>query len=238
MSTVIWHDLECGSYAEDLPLWRALADECGDPILEVGAGTGRVALELARGGHEVTALDSDAELLAALEQRAGGLGVRTTRADARAFELDSGFTLCVVPMQTIQLFGGPSGRAEFLRRARAHLRDGGIVAAALADGMEPFEVGPGLPAPLPDICEIDGVVYSSTPVAVVDDGDSFVLERVRETVTADGTRSCSHNAVRLDRVTPSQLEREAAAIGLRPLERRRVDSTEEYVGSEVVLLRA
>jgi SAM-dependent methyltransferase len=238
VSTVIWHDLECGSYTEDLPLWRALADECGDPILEVGAGTGRVALELARGGHDVTALDRDPELLAALEQRGGGLGVRTTRADARAFELDSEFALCLVPMQTIQLLGGPSGRAEFLRRARAHLRDGGILAAALADGMEPFEVVPGLPAPLPDMCEIDGVVYSSMPVAVVDDGDAFVLERVRETVTADGTRSCSHDTVRLDCLAPSQLEREATAVGLRPLERRRVHPTEEYVGSEVVMLRA
>jgi SAM-dependent methyltransferase len=238
VSTVIWHDLECGSYREDLPLWRALADECGDPILEVGAGTGRVALELARGGHDVTALDNDGELLEALERRGAGLGVRTTRADARAFELDGGFALCLVPMQTIQLLGGPSGRAEFLRQARAHLRDGGLLAAALADGMEPFEVGPGLPAPLPDICEIDGVVYSSTPVAVVEDGDGFVLERRRETVTADGTRSCSRNAVRLDRIDASQLEREATAIGLRPLERGRVNATDEYVGSEVVMLRA
>jgi SAM-dependent methyltransferase len=238
VSDVIWHDLECGNYREDLPLWRALADEWGDPILEVGAGTGRVTLELARRGHRVTALDRDPDLLAALEQRGAGLGVRTERADARSFALDQGFALCLVPMQTIQLLGGASGRAEFLRRARAHLRDGGIVAAALADGMEPFEVGPGLPAPLPDMCEIDGVLYSSTPVAVVDDGDGFVLERRRETVAVDGTRSCAENAVRLDRVTPSELEREAAAIGLRPLERMRVNPTDEYVGSEVVVLRA
>jgi SAM-dependent methyltransferase len=238
VSSVIWHDLECGRYTEDLPLWRALADECGGPILEVGAGTGRVALELARRGHDVTALDTDDELLAALVQRGAGLGVHPARADARAFELDDEFALCLVPMQTIQLLGGPSGRTEFLRRARAHLRDGGIVAAALADGLEPFEAGPGVPAPLPDMCEIDGVVYSSTPIAVIDDGDAFVLERTRETVTADGARSCSQNRVRLDRLAPSQLEREATAIGLRPLRRRRVSPTDEYVGSEVVVLRA
>ena len=41
--SVIWHDLECGAYAEDLPLWRALAAEHGDPVLDVGAGTGRVS---------------------------------------------------------------------------------------------------------------------------------------------------------------------------------------------------
>ena len=57
---VIWHDLECGRYAEDLPLWRSLASEYGDPVLDVGAGTGRVTIELARAGHRVTALDIDA----------------------------------------------------------------------------------------------------------------------------------------------------------------------------------
>jgi SAM-dependent methyltransferase len=238
VSAVIWHDLECGSYKEDLELWRELAAQYGDPILEVGAGTGRVALELARAGHQVTALDRDPELLAALEQRGAGLGVRATRADARSFELDREFALCLVPMQTIQLLGGGSGRARFLRQARAHLRDGGFFAAALADGMEPFEVGPGLPAPLPDMCEIDGVVYSSTPVAVLDDGDGFVLERRRETISADGTRSCSENTVRLDRLAAVELEREAAAVGLRPAGRIHVDATEEYVGSEVVVLRA
>ena len=51
--SVIWHDLECGGYREDLPLWRALADRAGGPVLDVGAGTGRVALDLARAGHEV-----------------------------------------------------------------------------------------------------------------------------------------------------------------------------------------
>jgi hypothetical protein len=36
-----WHDLECGAYAEDLPLWRMLAGTVGGPVLDVGAGTGR-----------------------------------------------------------------------------------------------------------------------------------------------------------------------------------------------------
>ena len=56
----VWHDVECGGYAADLPLWRELAAREAGPVLDVGAGTGRVALDLARAGHDVTALDRDA----------------------------------------------------------------------------------------------------------------------------------------------------------------------------------
>ena len=49
--SVIWHDLECGGYAEDLALWRELAMRHGGPVLDVGAGTGRTAIMLARAGH-------------------------------------------------------------------------------------------------------------------------------------------------------------------------------------------
>ena len=51
---VIWHDVECGAYAADLPLWRELAAGRSGPVLEIGCGTGRVALDLARDGHAVT----------------------------------------------------------------------------------------------------------------------------------------------------------------------------------------
>ena len=70
ISAVMWHDVECGTYTADLPLWRRLARDSGGPTLDVGAGTGRVALDLARAGERVTALDLDAELLAELARRA------------------------------------------------------------------------------------------------------------------------------------------------------------------------
>ena len=50
----IWHEVECGSYAADLALWSELAAEVAGPVLELGCGTGRVALHLAAEGREVT----------------------------------------------------------------------------------------------------------------------------------------------------------------------------------------
>jgi SAM-dependent methyltransferase len=235
---VLWHDLECGSYAEDHALWRALADECGDPVLEIGAGTGRIAIDLARHGHSVTALDNDAALLDALRSRSEGMDVDAVHADARSFELDRRYSLCIVPMQTIQLLGGPVGRAAFLRVARRHLVPDGVLAIALAEALEPYELPDGAPTPLPDMRELDGVVYASRPIAVREDRGGFVLERHREVVTTDGRRCVERNLIRLDRLRASQLERECRAGGFRRMGRRRVPANDEYAGSTVVMLRA
>ena len=233
--SVIWHDLECGSYAADLELWRSLAQVHGDPVLDVGAGTGRVALHLARNGYRVTALDRDPILIAELERRAQGLPVRAVAADARDFELDERFNLIIVPMQTIQLLGGPEGRMRFLACARTHLAGGGLLAIAITDTLEFYDAADGLAVPLPDIRELDGVVYSSQPTAVREDGEGFVLERLRETVTPQGHRTTEQDVIRLDRLTAERLEDEARAAALAAAGRRMVGATQDHVGSRVVM---
>jgi SAM-dependent methyltransferase len=234
---VVWHDVECGAYAEDLPVWRDLAIACGGPILDVGAGTGRVALHLAGRGHAVVALDRSAALLTALRERTDGLPVETVAADAREFDLgDRRFGLVLVPMQTVQLLGGADGRGAFLRCARAALAPGGLVAIAIADALEAFDEEHDIP-PLPDIREIDGIVYSSRPVAVRDEGDHVAIHRVRETVDTAGGRAVEDDVIHLDRVDAQTLEAEGAAAGLRPRRARRIPDTDDYVGSTVVMLR-
>jgi hypothetical protein len=183
----------------------------------------------------VTALDLDDELLAQLRARAGGLDVTTVVADARAFGLGRRFGLCIVPMQTIQLLEGAAGRSRFLGCALVHLQPGGVLAIALADELELFDAADGATA-LPDVVECDGVIYSSRPTAVRADGDGFVLERRRETVTAAGALSVERNSIRLDRLDADALEREAAAAGLRLAGRMTIAPTRDYVGSVVVLL--
>jgi SAM-dependent methyltransferase len=231
---VIWHDVECGSYAADLPLWRELAAAAGGPVLDVGAGTGRVAVDLHRRGFEVHALDVDAALLAALRDRAPG--VPTHVADARDFDLPARFALVLAPMQTVQLLGGGREREAFLRCARRHLRPGGLLAVALADTVDDFEDGEVDVAP--DMREVAGVVYASRPTAVRRDGDGFVLERLRERVDERGGRTVERNRIRLTRVSADRLATEAAALGFRPEEPRHVGETEDHVGSEVAMLRA
>lgn len=235
---VLWHDLECGGYFEDLPLWRELAAQRGGPVLDIGAGTGRVTLDLAREGHEVVAVDLEPALLEALAERAGGLPVQTVCADARELDLDRRFPLVLVPMQTIQLFGGPAERVRFLTAVRRHVEPGGLFAAALADALESFDSDIDVP-PTPDMREVDGVIYASRPLAVVDEGERAAIHRLREVVSREGERTVADDVIRLDRCDAARLAGEAGqAGGWRVLPTRLIPQTDEYVGSTVVLLEA
>lgn len=238
MSLVLWHDIECGSYVEDLALWHELAAEAAGPILDVGAGTGRVTLALARAGREVVALDLEPELLAALRERAGDLPVEIVAADARDFSLGRRFGLIIAPMQTVQLLGGD--HAGFLRCAAEHLAPGGIVAMAIANPPE-YE---GAIQPLPDMREADpegpqaGWLWSSQPVAVRRTPGGMLILRTRETISPNGTRTVEDDEILLTTTLPEELEAAAIEAGLRPLPRRAVVETDDYVGSEVVVLGA
>ena len=227
MDAVIWQLVECGSYVADLPLWRELAAREPGPVLDLGAGVGRVALDLAERGHEVVALDVDADLLGAIDDPR----VETVVADAQSFELGRTFGLVLAPMQTVQLLGD---RAAMLRSVRRHLHPGGLFAAALANAIDTFG---DIDAPRPDMREVDGVVYASRPVAVRDDGDGFVLERIRERVSARGEREVTENAIRLARVSAESLAVEARREGFVAEPSRLIDETDDHVGSEVAMLR-
>jgi SAM-dependent methyltransferase len=230
--------VECGGYQADLSLWRALAREAGGPILDVGAGTGRVALHLARAGHAVIALDRDRHLLAALHDRAVAeeLDIPIAECDAADFDLgEQRFALIIVPMQTIQLLSAEE-RAGFLAAAQRHLEPGGLVAMAVADALEGYDEGAEMP--LPDLGDRDGWRFVSQPVAVRTVEGGVQIERVRQAVSPDLRRSTEPDAIVLAHLTVEMLEEEGRAAGLEPVEARQVPGTEEHVGSEVVLLRA
>ena len=230
---VMWHDVECGSYSADLPLWRVLAAEAGGPVLDVGAGTGRVTLDLARAGHDVTALDLDGELLAELERRGDGLPVRTVVADAAGFDVgESAFALVLVPMQTIQLL---PGRGGFFASARRAVAPGGLVALAISEWLEPFEAKVELPPP--DTGEADGWRFLSQPTAVRQAAEGMRIERLRHMIGPAGERTSEPNVIVLTAVTTEGLIEEGEAAGLHRHATLHVAPTAEHVGSEVVLLR-
>jgi len=231
-ANAIWHDVECGSYAADLPLWEELAERGGGPVLELGCGTGRVALHLARRGHEVVGLDRDPELLAALHERAAELPVSALEADARSFALDSPASLVLAPTHLLQLLEGAEERAESLRCIAAALRPGGVLAASI---LEELPEPDGSPPPLPDVREVDGWVYSSLATEVATGPGEIRVRRLRQTVDPAGSLNEEPNEVRIETFAAATLEAEAAACGLLPAGRREIAPTDLHVGSIVLL---
>jgi SAM-dependent methyltransferase len=235
---VVWHDVECGSYRADLPLWLELAERCAGPILELGAGTGRVALELAAHGHEVTALDANRELLDELGRRAAarGVAVQLMHGDARALRVSRSFELVLAPMQFLQIAGGPAGRAAVLRGAAVALVPGGLLAAALAELDEAVPPDDAAP-PLPDVGERDGWVFSSLPLDVRPEAGGVAVERLRQVVSPEGRLVEERHTQLLDALSVEGFAEEASAVGLSVEERREVAATPDHVGSTVVVCR-
>jgi SAM-dependent methyltransferase len=229
----IWHDVECGAYGADFPVWEELADRCGDPILELGAGTGRLAIHLARRGHRVIGLDSDAELVAAQRERAAGLPVTPLVADARGFELPEPVALALAPMQLLQMLADQAERLACLDSVAAQLLPGGRLAAAMVEGMPEPEEGEPL---LPDVREVDGWVYSSLPLEATVGPEHIVVHRLRQKVSPSGELTDIPDEVTICTMTAEELEAEAAEVGLVPIERLYIDPTEDHVGSTVVVL--
>ncbi len=255
---VIWHDLECGGYRADLPLWHELAQAAGGRVLDVGAGSGRVTLQLSRAGHAVTALDRSDVLLAALCERAAGLDVEAVCADARSFALQRrDFALCVVPMQTIQLLGGAEQRIAFLRCAREHVRRGATIALAILGELDTFDCSSGTVGPAAERAYADGLLYLSRAIRVSETAELVEIERERrvvlpetdprlaasvtsaESVTsahsqmAASERGPEIDMIELDRVSVASLEAEGAEAGLHaePASRSRRQTSTSAAGS-------
>jgi SAM-dependent methyltransferase len=230
---VVWHDVECGAYGADLPLWEELAGRISGRILDLGCGTGRVALHLARRGHAAVGLDTSPDVILALGDRAKELPVDSAVGDARGFELPETFMLILAPMQLVQLFGSADERQRCLECVASHLSPGGLAAFAIVESMpKPIDAAP----PLPDTREVDGWVYSSLPIDAYVDANGIRVRRLRQTVSPAGDLSEEVDEVLLQALDASTLEGEAEMAGLQPAGRRHIPPTDEHVGSTVVLL--
>lgn len=243
--TVIWHDLECGAYRADLPLWLSLAAGAGTSeaparVLDIGAGTGRVAIALARAGHPVSAVDIDPVLLQTLSDRAAGLPVVAIGADARSFALERrDHDLGLLPMQTLQLMRGPAERAAVFERAREHLRAGALLACAIVTDVESFDSRGGALGPAPESVRLGRERYVSRAIRVQSGKRMITIERERLIDPGPGDPAPPPapelDVIELERLTAEQLHEEARTLGLTPRPSVMIAETEDHTGSEVVV---
>jgi SAM-dependent methyltransferase len=103
-----------------------LAARAGDgPVLELGIGTGRVALPLAERGVTVHGLDASPAMVAKLRAKPGGDAIPITMGDFADFELDDRFALAYVVFNTFFGLLTQEAQVQCFERVAAHLVPGG-----------------------------------------------------------------------------------------------------------------
>ncbi len=118
------YDLEY-SHDYDVPFWLSLAEREGDPIVEWGAGTGRLAIPLAEAGFEVTGVELS-ERMAEKGRKKGGT-VEWVRGDMRTAKLRRRYRLAVCAFNSFLCLLGVDDALGFLRNAQEHLEPGGLL---------------------------------------------------------------------------------------------------------------
>jgi SAM-dependent methyltransferase len=122
------------SFLGDLEWYRRKARESGGPVLELGAGTGRVALAIAQDGIPVHALEADPGMLETLRRKLASLPhavqmrVTPVDGDMRRFSLPERFALIIAPFRTFLHNVSREEQLSSLRCVREHLRPGGSFA--------------------------------------------------------------------------------------------------------------
>ena len=130
------YDLQYRAYRDDLPYYRSLALDRPGTVLEVGAGTGRVTVELARTAERVVALEPSEAMRARARARLDEAGVadrvevRPTPAEALA---DVGaYALAVAPFHVLMHLHDLPAQDAALAAIRRSLAPGGLFACDVA----------------------------------------------------------------------------------------------------------
>jgi len=118
---------------KDLDFYLDFARAAGDPILELGCGTGRILIPLAEAGCRITGLDLSESMLAVCRRKLEAAEplvrkrIRLVQGDMVAFKLDDTFRLIIVPFRPFQHLIRVEDQMGCLRAAHRHLAPGGKI---------------------------------------------------------------------------------------------------------------
>jgi SAM-dependent methyltransferase len=178
------YDLDLVEDPGDLDMYLALAARTGGPILELAAGTGRIAVPLAAAGHDVTAVDLDPAMLerAFARARAGAeLPGRLELIEADLLDLDlpgaGTYRLAITALNSLFLLATRESQRQAFRTMARHLAPGGLAVVdvwlpepedlARFDGRMIFEYERVEPEAGHEVTKVDSARFDPT-TAVVD----------------------------------------------------------------------
>ncbi|HEY7791292.1 MAG TPA: class I SAM-dependent methyltransferase [Vicinamibacterales bacterium] len=127
----------------DVKFWRTLARRTGGPVLELGCGTGRVTLPVARTGVSLVGLDRSWPMLDRARQRKRRTRLRTlslARGDIRALPFaDASFRMVMAPYGVLQSLLRERDLTETLASVARVLEQGGRFAIDLVSDVPSWQ---------------------------------------------------------------------------------------------------
>jgi SAM-dependent methyltransferase len=125
------YELQYANYRDDIAFYARLAERLGaQRILELGAGSGRVSVPLARRGFAITALEPSIKMLVLARNYAVQENVTLDfiEGDARDFQLETRFPLIIAPFNMLMHLYTLSDQDAALLCINNHLEAGGVFA--------------------------------------------------------------------------------------------------------------
>jgi SAM-dependent methyltransferase len=117
----------------DRPFYLEVIRRYGQPVLDVGCGTGRLLLDYLQHGIDVDGVDNSPEMLALCRQKAADLGLspHLFQQYMETLDLPRRYATILIPSSSLQLIVDPRLVAQALRRLRNHLLPRGAIVASI-----------------------------------------------------------------------------------------------------------
>lgn len=173
------YDLENPDFEPDGSFYLALTQQYPGAVLDLGCGTGRITIPLARQGVAITGLDVMPAMLARAQSKAADLPITWIEADARTFQLSTQFQLILDTGATLQHLLERADHEAVLARVREHLAPDGCVV---------FHTFAPHPTRLVDLAEHDWFTYTNQAGQMIRVSGSVGYEHQRQVFHEDAIR--------------------------------------------------